>query len=567
MDPHAEHLIVHFRRAEDIKADSLAYKSHSLTPRQACDLEMLLSRAYYPLTGYLGREDFESVLASMRLADGTLWPMPVSLDVPAALGETLAIGEKVALRDAEGFMLAVLTVAEVWRSDPEGEARALFDAADPARHPGAREHAQATLPWRVGGPVEGLALPPHVDFPESRRTPAAVQAFFQQRGWRRVLGCQSEGLLHCRHRAMFQQAARDMAGSILLLHVAGEAMAGGAAHFAGVRCARHFAAAFPKNALLLNLLPLCVRKAGPRQALFEALVHKNHGCTHTLVALDHADPLAGATDGNAAPFYPPGAAQRLVAAHEAETGIVMVPETPMAYVEEKAQYVPAASVAPGMTVKNIDAAEFTRRLEFGLDLPDWFTLPDVAAELRLVFPPRSRQGFTLFMTGLSGAGKSTLAKLLFVKFMEMRTRPVTLLDGDIVRRHLSSELTFSREHRNLNIARIGFVASEITKNGGIAICAPIAPYACARAEARSLVAPHGGFIEIHVATPLSVCEQRDRKGLYAKARAGLVKGVTGLDDPYEAPEEPEIVLDTSGLTPGEAAQEVLLYLERQGYLA
>ncbi len=563
MDPHAQHLLVHFRRADAIKAASLAYKSHSLSPRQACELEMLLSRSFYPLTGYLGRADFESVLATMRLADGTLWPMPISLDVAAALAEGLEPGDTVALRDGEGFMLAVLTVGEIWESDPEREARAVFGVADVARHPGALAYLRETAPYRLGGTVEGLALPPHVDFPETRRSPAEVQSLFQQRGWRRVVGCLNHGILHCRHRAVLQQAAKDAAGSVLLSHAVGEAMAGGAAHFAGVQCARHFAAAFPKNTLLVNLLPLPVRQAGPRQALLEALVHRNHGCTHALISPRHADPAPE----DAAPFYPQGEAQRLVAAHEAETGIVMTPETAMAYVEEKAQYVPAASVAPGMTVKHIDQAEFRRRLEFDLEIPDWFTLPAVAAELRQVYPPRSRQGFTLFMTGLSGAGKSTLAKILYVKFMELRTRPVTLLDGDIVRRHLSSELTFSREHRNLNIARIGFVASEITKNGGIAICAPIAPYACARAEARSLVAPHGGFVEIHVSTPLAVCEQRDRKGLYAKARTGLMKGVTGVDDPYEAPENPEIALDTSGLTPGEAAQEVLLYLERQGYLA
>lgn len=315
--------------------------------------------------------------------------------------------------------------------------------------------------------------------------------------------------------------------------------------------------------LLVSLLPLCSKQAGPRQALFEALVQKNHGCTHTLIGPNHADPL----DADGAPLYAPGAAQRLVADYEAETGIAMVPESAMDYVEEKAQYLPKAAIAPGMTVRDLPPAELKRRLEFDLDIPEWFTPPAVAAELRAVFPPRSRQGLTIFMTGLSGAGKSTLARLLFVKFMELRSRPVTLLDGDIVRRHLSSELTFSKEHRNLNISRIGFVASEITKNGGIAICAPIAPYTSSRAEARALVTPHGGFIEVFVSTPLAVCEQRDRKGLYAKARAGIVKGVTGIDDPYEAPQHPEIGLDTSKLSPGEAVQEVLLYLEREGYLS
>lgn len=563
MDTHAQNLLVHFRRAEEIKAQSLGYKSYTLSLPQLLDLELLLSRAYYPLTGYLGREDFEAVLASMRLADGTPWPMPVSLDVPAALGEGLAPGEMLALRDQEGFMLAVMTVSAVWPADPEGEARALFGVQDIASHPDAQAHVRRTGAFRVGGAVSGLSLPPHVDFPEMRRTPAEVQAVLQQRGWRRVLGYQSCELLHCRHRAMLRQAATEAGASLLVLHAAGDAMAGGAAHFAAIRCTRVFADAFPKNLLLVNLLPLPLRRAGPRQALFEAVIQKNHGCTHCLVGPRHADPNPPDTP----PFYPEGGAQRLVAEFADETGIGMIPETPMDYVEEKAQYVPRTAIRPEMTVKTIDAAEFRRRLEFDLDIPDWFAMPEVVAELRAVFPPRSRQGFTLFMTGLSGAGKSTLAKILYVKFMELRTRPVTLLDGDIVRRHLSSELTFTREHRNLNIARIGFVASEITKNGGIAICAPIAPYAGSRAEARSLVTPHGGFVEIHVATPLCVCEQRDRKGLYAKARAGVVKGVTGIDDPYEAPEHPEISLDTTALTPGEAAQEVLLYLEREGYLA
>jgi len=563
MQCNGQSLLAPPEQIQTLKTIALACPSFSLSPLQLGDLELLLSRTFSPLVGYLNRADFESTLNTWRLVDGTLWPMPVSLDVPAALATRLSPGKPLALRDPEGFLLAVMTVGDIWESDPAREARALFDVKDIQSHPGALAYAKQTGPYRVGGPVTGVALPPHVDYPELRRTPARIQAAFQQRGWRNVLGVQAPPLLFCRHKAILLQAAKDSGGSILLSRPAGDAIAGGTAHFAGIRCTMHFATGFPPNLMLVNLLPFSVRQAGPRQALFEALIHKNCGCTNTLVAPDHADPQAAV----GAPFYSVGAAQRLVADHERETGIRMTPQTSMAYVEEKAQYVPTATIAQGCVVKDIDAAEFNRRLEFDLAIPDWFALPQVVEELRMVFPPRSRQGITLFMTGLSGAGKSTLAKLLYVKFMEMRTRPVTLLDGDIVRRHLSSELTFSKEHRNLNIARIGFVASEITKNGGIAICAPIAPYASARAEARALVSPHGGFVEIHVSTPLSVCETRDRKGLYAKARAGIVKGVTGIDDPYEIPEKPEISLDTSVMTPGEAVQEVLLYLERQGYLA
>ncbi|MHC1791147.1 adenylyl-sulfate kinase [Solidesulfovibrio sp.] len=550
-------------RAKALKAQSLVYPSHTLTPRQHQDLELLLGRAYAPLTGYLGREDCRSVLQSMRLADGRLWPMPVSLDIAEGLARQLKPGDPLALRDAEGFMLAVLTVTDVWAGSPEAEATALFGASAVADHPGAMAYVRETAPWRVAGPVCGLAMPPHADFTDLRLTPAALTALTRARGWRRVLACPFSGLLHQRDLAVCIQAATEHGARLLLVRTVGDALAGGAAHFAGVRCAMLAAQSLPQHFAQLTLLPLPVRQAGPRQALLEALVHKNLGATHTLVAPDQADPLAGTQRL----FYPRGAAQALVADHAGETGIALVAATDMDYVEEQGRYVPVNRITPGQTVRRMDNVRFSRHLEFDQDIPAWHTLPAITAELRTVFPPRSRQGITLFMTGLSGAGKSTLAKLLYVMFMELRTRPVTLLDGDIVRRHLSSELTFSRAHRDLNIARIGFVASEITKNGGIAICAPIAPYASSRAVARSLVSPHGGFVEIHVATALSVCEQRDRKGLYAKARAGLVKDVTGIDDPYEVPEQPEIRLDTAQLTPGEAAQEVMLYLTGQGYLA
>lgn len=560
----AQSLLVSCEQADDLKAASLNFKSINLGTRQLCELELLLSRAYAPLAGYMGREDFESVLESMRLVDGTPWPVPVSLDVDAGLAEKLAVGERVALRDGEGFMVAVLTVGGLFTVEPSRVARAVFGTDNPEAHPGVRAYLREVRPHRVAGLIEGITLPGHCDFAELRRAPAEVRASMARQGWRRVLGVQSRPFPDQAQRAALMNAAMGAGANLLLLHPAGDAMAPESHHFAAVRGAMRFVEKLPAASVQLGLVPYWALGAGPRQALLEAIIHKNHGCTHFLVSPHQADPLAG---NGGEPFYPAGAAQRLVAEFAEETGIAMVEETPMVYAEEQAQYVPAASVSGPGTVRHISPAELRRRLEYGLDIPEWFMLPEVAAELRSAFPPRSRQGFTLFMTGLSGAGKSTLAKLLYVKFMELRTRPVTLLDGDIVRRHLSSELTFSKAHRNLNIERIGFVASEITKNGGIAICAPIAPYASSRAHARELVSRYGGFLEVYVATPLAVCEERDRKGLYAKARAGVVKGVTGIDDPYEAPADAEIVLDTSCLTPGEAVQEVLLYLERAGYLA
>ncbi len=556
-------LLVAPQQAVDLKTASLDFKSYSLEPRQLCDLELLLSGAYAPLTGYLGREDCESVLETMRLADGTPWAMPLSLDVPAGLAERLAIGEQLALRDGEGFMVAVLTVAEVSVADPEAEARRLFGVRDVEAHPGAAAFVRQMHPRRLAGRVQGLALPGHCDYTELRQSPGALRVEMARRGWRKVLGVQAKPFPHRRERATILDAAMAMGASVLLLHPASDAMAPGAEHFAAVRCAGHFAATFPRSTMLLGLLPCWDLGIGPRQALHEALIHKNYGCTHFLVTPDHADPLA---QSGGEPCYPRGAAQSLVEDFSDEIGIAMVPARPMVYVEDRAQFEPVESLEPGVTVHGLEPEEVRRRLEFGLDIPEWFSFPEIVEELRRAFPPRSRQGITLFMTGLSGAGKSTLAKLLYVKFMELRTRPVTLLDGDIVRRYLSSELTFSKAHRDLNIERIGYVASEITKNGGIAICAPIAPYASSRARARELVSRFGGFVEIHVATPLAVCEQRDRKGLYAKARAGVLTGVTGIDDPYEMPVAPEITLDTTALSPGEAVQDVLLYLEREGYL-
>jgi len=564
MNEYAENLLVHFRRIEALRAEALEMPSVDLNARQLGDLELLLNRAYYPLAGYLRREGYESVIRSMRLADGTLWPMPVCLDVPEEIGSALSPGDRLALRDPEGFMLAVLTVAEVWKPDLAAEARAVFGTDDPGAHPGVARFLAETAPWYVGGGVEGLHLPPHPDFRDLRHSPADMHRRFAEYGWRRVMGVHAEGYLHRDRREMIFEAARKAGANIFLQPAVELKHPGDTDHFSRVVSYMEFARKFPKSMIMLGILPLPRRGAGPREALWQAIVRRNFGCTHFAVEEDHADPLAGREGGE--PFYPRGEARKLVAAHEEETGIRMVPLEPMAYVEEKAQYLPLNRITPEMTVRRISRAELIRRLENGLEVPGWFSYPEVIAEMRRIHPPRSRQGFTIFMTGLSGSGKSTLAKVLMVKFMEMRGRPVTLLDGDIVRKNLSSELDFSRAHRNLNITRIGFVASEITKNGGIAICAPIAPYAESRRRNRELISRYGGYIEVYVATPIEVCEQRDRKGLYAKARAGIIQGVTGVSDPYEAPENPEITIDTSKMSPEEAAQEVLLYLSEEGYI-
>ena len=559
---YSENLLVHFRRIESLKKDAVDFASLNLNKRQLCDLELLLSRAFYPLDGYLGQKEYEKVLQEMRLSDGTLWPIPICLDVGEEFAEKLKSGSPIALRDQEAFMLAVMQVEEMWRPDLKAEARAVYGTEDPEAHPGVRKFLLDTKPVYVSGRIEGLHLPQHYDFPEVRRTPAEFLRAYMQKGWRNVLCLQTNEYLHREHKEMLSAACSDAGSSLLVQSVVDPAMVGELDHFSMVKCQKEFIKTFPHNMAMLNLLPLAVRTAGPKQALWEAIIQKNYGCTQYLVAEDHADPFSGSDQ----PFYPKNSAIELVKEYEEELEIRSCSRKKMVYVEGKAQYIPEEQVESDDKVRTLSSGELKRRLEYGLEIPTWFTFPEVAEELRRAYPPRSKQGFTIFITGLSGAGKSTLAKVLYVKFLEMRERPVTLLDGDVVRRNLSSELSFTREHRNLNVTRIGFVASEITKNGGIAICAPIAPYEESRQEVRNLISRFGGFVEIYMSTPLEICEQRDRKGMYAKARAGVMKGVTGIDDPYNPPMNPELSIDTTNKSPTEAAQEVMIYLAEQSYL-
>ncbi|HIJ91189.1 MAG: bifunctional sulfate adenylyltransferase/adenylylsulfate kinase [Desulfobulbaceae bacterium] len=563
---YSESLIVHFRHGESLRQKAQGCLAVDLNQRQLCDLELLLNRACYPLSGYLDRADYESVLDSMRLCDGTPWPIPLCLDLDEKTALALTSGQLLALNDQEGFLLALLTVRDIWQPDKKREAMQVYGTDDGSRHPGVQQLFSQVGPWYVSGTLEGLHLPVHYDFKELRLSPADTHRQFALNGWRQVIGFHTEEYLHCAHREMVLHAAREAGANIFLQPVVSLGQYGNLDHYTHVRCYQQIAHKFPRNMVLVGLLPMANRWAGPREALWHAIIKRNHGCTHFIVADDHGDPFASPNGGEQPLFYPRHAAQELVRRFAPETGIAMIPLVRMVYVEDKAQYVPESQVTGGMQVKEISSGELKRRLEHDLEIPGWFSYPEVVAELKRAYPPRSKQGFTIFISGLSGSGKSTLARVLLIKFLEMRARPVTLLDGDIVRKNLSSELNFSHAHRNLNIIRIGFVASEITKNGGIAICAPIAPYEESRQANRELISRCGGYIEVYMATPLEVCEQRDRKGLYAKARAGKVQGFTGVSDPYVPPSNPELTIDTTTMTPAEAAQEVLLYLEEQGYL-
>jgi sulfate adenylyltransferase len=536
--------------------------SWTLTQRQVCDIEMILCKAFAPLQGFLTQQDYDSVVEHIRLADGTLWPMPITLDVDEAFAAQLTLGQTVELRDAEGILIANMHLEDIWTPNKAREAEAVFGADDQA-HPAVYYlHHQAGNVY-LGGKLEAVNLPLHYDYRQYRYTPDELKAIFRKLGWHNVVAFQTRNPMHRAHQELTFRAARQLEANLLIQPVVGMTKPGDIDHFTRVRCYEHIIKQYPTQTTKLSLLPLAMRMAGPREAVWHALIRKNYGCTHFIIGRDHAGP---GKNSQGEDFYAPYAAQELAAEFSDEMGIKIVSFENMVYVQNRDEYLPQSEVQEQDSVLSISGTEFRRRLREGLDIPNWFSYDKVVAELRKSYPPRHKQGFTVFFTGLSGSGKSTIANALMVKLRELGNRPVTLLDGDIVRTNLSSELTFSKEHRDLNIKRIGFVANEISKNGGVAICAPIAPYAATRRIVRDMIQANGGFIEIHVATPLEVCEQRDRKGLYAKARAGLIKQFTGIDDPYEAPENPELRLDTTHINPDESAHKVLLTLERLGFI-
>jgi len=556
-------LIAAEERGAELKSHSREWPSWDLTGRQLCDLELLLSGGFSPLRGFMTKANYEGVCHNMRLASGVLWPMPITLDVTEEFAKKLQPGSgKIALRDPEGVMLAVIHVEEVWQPDRKAEAESVFGTAS-AVHPGVDYLLNRGNPWYVGGKLEGVQDPSHYDFKAIRQTPAELRAEFARMGWRRVVAFQTRNPMHRAHVELTFRAAKMVEANLLIHPSVGMTKPGDVDYFTRVRCYQLLLSKYPAGTAKLSLLPLAMRMGGPREAIWHALIRKNHGVTHFIVGRDHAGP---GKDSDGKPFYGPYEAQELFKNHEKDIGVTMVPFSMMVYLENQDTYVPDNEVPAGARVLNLSGTDLRDRLNEGREIPAWFTYPEVVRELRRSYPPRHKQGVTIFFTGLSGSGKSTIANVLLTKFLETGGRPVTILDGDLVRKHLSSELGFSKEHRDINIRRIGYVASEITKNGGIAICAPIAPYDATRKHVRQMIEPYGGFILVHIATPIETCEGRDRKGLYAKARAGIVKEFTGISDPYEVPADAEVVINTAELSAEEAAQEIILHLEQQGFI-
>ncbi|MFW2544194.1 bifunctional sulfate adenylyltransferase/adenylylsulfate kinase [Primorskyibacter sp. 2E107] len=558
-------LYVSYDSAQKLKVEAGELTSHDLTPRQICDLELLMNGGFNPLKGFLSEEDYNSVVDTMRLADGTLWPMPITLDVSEKFADTIELGQDIALRDQEGVILGTMTVTDKWEPNKAHEAEKVFGADDLA-HPAVNYLHNHAGKIYLGGPVTGIQQPVHYDFRARRDTPNELRAYFRKLGWRKVVAFQTRNPLHRAHQELTFRAAKEAQANLLIHPVVGMTKPGDVDHFTRVRCYEAVLDKYPQSTTTMSLLNLAMRMAGPREAVWHGLIRANHGCTHFIVGRDHAGPGKNSAGED---FYGPYDAQDLFRQYQSEIGCEMVDFKHMVWVQERAQYEAIDEIEDkdDITILNISGTELRRRLSEGLEIPEWFSFPEVVKELRRTKPPRSNQGFTVFFTGFSGSGKSTIANALMVKLMEMGGRPVTLLDGDIVRKNLSSELGFSKEHRDLNIRRIGYVASEITKNGGIAICAPIAPYAATRRAVREDIEQFGAFIEVHVATTIEECERRDRKGLYKLAREGKIKEFTGISDPYDVPANPELRVETENVDVDNCAHQVILKLESLGLIA
>lgn len=547
---------------ENFKSKAIKLKSWDLTPRQICDLELVMNGGFYPLDGFLRQKDYEEVVENMRLANGKIWPIPITLDVSKDFADTVKTKQDIALRDQEGVILAILSISDKWVPDKKREAEKIF-GSDDAAHPGVHYLNNLAGPIYLGGKITGIQKPVHYDFRGRRNTPNELRSYFQKLGWNKIVAFQTRNPLHRAHQELTFRAAKEVQANLLIHPVVGMTKPGDVDHFTRVRCYEAVLNKYPSATTTMSLLNLAMRMAGPREAIWHGLIRANHGCTHFIVGRDHAGP---GKNSEGRDFYGLYDAQDLFKQYQDEIGIKMVDFKNMVYVEERAQYYPSNELPKNSTVLEISGTEMRRRLMEGLEIPHWFSFPEVIKELRRSLPPRCKQGFTVFFTGLSGSGKSTIANALMVKLMETGDRPVTLLDGDLVRKNLSSELGFSKEHRDINIRRIGYVASEITKNGGIAICAPIAPYTATRRAVRELIEELGAFVEIHVATSLEECERRDRKGLYKLAREGKIKEFTGISDPYEEPKMPELRIETEDTEVDYCAQQVLLKLESMGLI-
>ena len=533
--------------------------SIQLSARSLCDLELLAVGAFSPLDRFMDREDYLGVVDKMRLKDGTLFPIPITL--PVADGDAIRVGGDVALRNANNDLVGVMKIEERFAWDLNHEASNVYRTTD-SRHPIVAEMSKWGKTY-ISGPLKIITLPKHYDFVDLRRTPAEVRLALEGMGHANVVAFQTRNPIHRAHEELTKRAAREVGGSLIIHPVVGMTKPGDIDHYTRVRAYRVLVEKYyDRGTTLLSLLPLAMRMGGPREALWHAIIRRNHGANHFIVGRDHAGP---GSDSQGKPFYGPYDAQNLLREHQGEIGVKMVPFKELVYLQDEDRYEESDKVTSGVRVASISGTQV--RVDFlgnGRQLPEWFTRPEISAILSRVSPPYHRRGFCVWFTGLSGAGKSTIAEILASLLLE-HGRVATVLDGDVVRTHLSRGLGFSKEDRDMNILRIGFVASEIVRHNGVVICAAVSPYRATRDEVRGMVGEEQ-FVEVHIDTPIEVCEQRDIKGMYAKARRGEIKGFTGIDDPYEEPLKPELRLGTTACLPEDNARKILEYLIGKGFL-
>jgi sulfate adenylyltransferase len=555
-------LVVEGKEREELLARAGKLPSIKITMRNLCDLELIATGGFSPLTTFMGKADYDRVLREMRLADGTLFPLPITLTADPK--ELPNVGEELALRSANFDLIAVMTLDEVYHWDAEVEAAHAYGTTD-SKHPMVSEMGR----WGkvcISGPMKVVNLPKYYDFVDLRRTPAVVRAMLEEMGHDNVVAFQTRNPMHRIHEELTKRAAAQVNGSLIIHPVVGMTKPGDVDHYTRVRTYKALVDNhYDKNSTMLSLLPLAMRMAGPKEAILHAIIRRNHGANHFIVGRDHAGP---GNDSTGKPFYGPYDAQELMTKYEVELGVKMVPFEMLVYLPDEDRYVEEKDVPKGAKTANISGTQVRDDyLAKGRLLPEWFTRPEAAEIMRETYPARHEQGFCIWFTGLSGSGKSATSEVLTSLLLE-RGREIAVLDGDVVRTHLSKGLGFSKEDRDTNIMRIGFVAGEIVHASGAVICAAISPYRSTRQEARKMVGAN--FIEVFMDTPVEVCEQRDVKGLYAKARQamsdGKPMGFTGVDDPYEAPINPEITLQGFGATPEANAREIIKYLEVQGFL-
>lgn len=532
--------------------------SLTLSQRQLCDLELIMNGGFHPLETFMSKQDYERVVEEMRLKDGTIWPIPIVLDVNEKNLNRLKDCPEITLRDQEGFVLAMMTIDEIWQPNKEVEAKKVYGTTE-LEHPGVHYLFNQTGNYYLSGKLTKVKMPQHFDFVSLRKTPADLKKYFNENGIKKIVAFQTRNPMHRAHLELTLRASVESNAHLLIHPVVGLTKPDDVDYFTRVKCYQKLMNYFPEGFATLSVIPLAMRMAGPREALWHAIIRKNYGCTHFIIGRDHAGP---GKDKRGNDFYDPYAAQELVKKYANEIEIEIVPFKEMVYVQEDDNYQPVDEVSTSKKTFSISGTQLRKMLNDGTEIPEWFSFPEVITVLKKVYPPNSEKGFTLFFTGFSGSGKSTVANAIAIKLMEIQDRSITMLDGDLIRAHLSSELGFSKEHRSLNVKRVGFVASEITKNKGIAICALIAPYEEDRKYIRDLINANGNFIEIYISTPIEACESRDTKGLYALARDGKLTGFTGINDPYVVTINPEITIDTTQISVAEAVDLILNYLQQ-----